>query len=514
MTRPAAPANVFRALRPLLATSVLLVLGACADMGNIHPQAKLMDANQLGGGADILASTEAIDWPTQQWWTALNDPQLDRLLASALADSPTLRVAAARVRQASSIAGVAEEATQPKAELHAVTNREHYSEDGTTPPPLNGTWAWRNQATVSAAYDLDLWGKNRDALAAAVDDIHFTSAELQVARLTLQTAILRNYIQLSYQFALQDSLRDSLALRRNILDITRKRQRAGLATEFDVTLLETALPASERALEQSDEAIALLRNQLAALTGAGPAAGKSITRPTLVLERVPGLPSALPAELVARRPDLAAQRWRVEAAAKRINVAKADFYPNINLSAYAGLESFGFDSFLDPRSRILGIAPAISLPIFAGARLRGQLGAQTAIYDGAVEQYNATLVQSLSEVANAVVTVRSLQRQNQLTGVSLASAKKSRALAEKAYRSGYTDALNALSAQVTLLGEQQQMALIVARQLDGYVSLMSALGGGVGTQAEPQGGPEEIAQAKATTTPARPSAAPSNTAQR
>ena len=136
MTRPAAPATVFRALRPLLATSVLLVLSACADMGNIHPQAKLMDANQLGAGADILASTEAIDWPTQRWWTALNDPQLDRLLASALADSPTLRVAAARVRQASSIAGVAEEATQPKAELHAVTNREHYSEDGTTPPPL------------------------------------------------------------------------------------------------------------------------------------------------------------------------------------------------------------------------------------------------------------------------------------------------------------------------------------------------------------------------------------------
>lgn len=466
--------------RRCLAASVVFTLSACADMGDIHPQTHLLDASQLGAGAAITASAEPIAWPTQQWWASLHDEQLNQLLATAVADNPSLGVAAARVRQAGAMAGLAREATQPKAEARAAANRELYSTDGTTPPPLNGTWNWRNQATVNASYDLDLWGKNRDALAAAIDDAHFAAAEAQVARLTLETAIVRNYIQLSYQFELQDSLKESLLQHERILDITRQRQRAGLATEVDVTLLETTLPVSKRALEQADEAIALLRHELAALTGKGPAAGAGIARPTLKLERAPGLPSALPAELVARRPDLAAQRWRVEGAAKRINVAKADFYPNLNLLAFAGLESFGFDNFLKGESRTMGVAPAISLPIFAGARLRAQLGAQTAVYDGAVEQYNATLINSLSEVASAITKVQSLQQQGRLTQESLASARKARALAERSYRAGITDSLNVLSAQVSLLGEEQQMAQIVGRQLDAYVGLMAALGGGVG----------------------------------
>jgi NodT family efflux transporter outer membrane factor (OMF) lipoprotein len=467
--------------RTLIAAGVALLLAACADMGHIKPRSQPLDAHTLGAGKAIQSARGAIEWPKQQWWSELHDPQLDQLLDGALAGNPGLHAAEARVRQAQAITGVAEEAAKPKVELSGSLNREKYAAYGSVPPPLNGSWQWRSELTASASYDLDLWGRNRSALAAALDDVQLASAESQIARLSLESAIVRAYIQLSLQYDIQDIVRNTLRQRESIVDITKKRQHAGLATEFDVTLVETALPAARRELEQSEEEIALLRNQLAALSGKGPAAGDSIARPVLRLDHGLSLPSALPAELVGRRPDIVAQRWRVEAEARRIDVAKAAFYPNINLLVYTGLESFSITHFLDTNAQTHGIDPAFSLPIFAGQRLRGQLGSQTAVYDAAVEQYNATVVRALQDVADAITRARSLQRQDALTQQSLALAQKAQMLASKAYRAGMSDSINALNAQVTLLHEQQQMLQIGARKLDAYAALMAALGGGVET---------------------------------
>jgi NodT family efflux transporter outer membrane factor (OMF) lipoprotein len=451
-------------------------------MGNIEPHSHMQDPNALGAGTAIQRSTADIEWPKQQWWETLQDDQLNNLLAVALAGNPNLKAAQARVTQARAIAGIVEDSTQPKAQADASINRELYSARGVVPPPLAGTYAWRNQATLSGSYDLDLWGRNRDSLAAALDDVQLASAESQVARLTLETAIVRSYIQLSLQFEIQDIVRETLLQREHLLDISRQRQKAGLVTEFDVTSIEQTLPAAQRDLEKASEAISLLRNELAALTGKGPADGERIARPTLRLDRSIALPSALPAELIGRRPDIAAQRWRLEAAAKRIDVAKADFYPNIDLLAFVGFQSFGFPKFLDASSQIRGIAPAISLPIFAGARLRGQLGSQTALYDVAVEQYNATVVHALNDVGDTAVKAQSLKRQDALTQQSLQLARKTLVLAEKAYRAGLTDSLNTITAQISLLNEEQKTAQIGASRLDTYVTLMAALGGGANAE--------------------------------
>jgi NodT family efflux transporter outer membrane factor (OMF) lipoprotein len=470
--------------RPLAAAMLacaMAVLGGCADTGSIQPQAAALKPAQLNTGKAIAAASANVAWPGEHWWEALHDDQLNKLVDAALADNPGLRAAQARVRQAESLAGVAKAGTLPRVDASASIDRELYSAHSTVPAPLAGNYAWKNTATLSGSYDLDLWGRNRDALAAALDDVRMASAEAQMARLTLETAIVRSYIQLSLDYALRDSVADNLAQRQRILEITRKRHAAGLVSDIDVTNIETTLPAGRRDHEQIDESIALLRNQLAALIGKGPGDGETIARPKLALEadRGEAVPDTLPAELVGRRPDIVAQRWRVEAAGARIAGAKADFYPNINLAAFVGVQSLGFSRFLDSHSQMRGITPAISLPIFDGGRLRAQLGNQTALYDGAVEQYNATVIQAMADVANAVVRVASAKQQDLLARRALASARRQQRLAERAYNAGMTDSLNVINAQLTLLNEQQQMAQVASKQLDNYALLMSALGGGI-----------------------------------
>ena len=470
--------------RPLAAATLACAMAlssGCADMGGIAPQAVTLKATQLSTGKAIADASANVAWPAEHWWEALHDEQLNQLVGAALSGNPGLRAAQARVRQAESLAGVARAGTLPRVDATASADRELYSAHSTVPAPLAGNYAWKNSATLSGSYDLDLWGRNRDALAAALDDARLASAEAQMARLTLETAIVRSYIQLSLDYALQDSVADNLAQRQRILEITRKRRAAGLVSDIDVTNIETTLPAGRRDHEQIGESIALLRNQLAALIGKGPGDGETIARPKLALEDGAGeaVPDTLPAELLGRRPDIAAQRWRVEAAGARVAGAKADFYPNINLAAFVGLQSLGFSRFLESGSQTRGVAPAISLPIFDGGRLRGQLGNQTALYDVAVEQYNGAVVQAMSDVANAAVRMASVRQQDRLARAALDSARRQQRLAEKAYQAGMTDSLNVINAQLTLLNEQQQMAQVASKQLDNYALLMSALGGGI-----------------------------------
>ena len=474
------PRTACRLAAPMLACA-LAVLAGCADMGNVKPQAVALKSADLNPGKAIAAADANVAWPDEHWWEALHDEQLNRLVKAALDDSPTLRATLARVRQAEALAGIAKAGTLPRVDASASADRELYSAHSTVPAPLAGNYAWKNTAALSGSYDLDLWGRNRDALAAALDEVRLASAESQMARLTLETAVVRSYIQLSLEYALRDSVAENLAQRQRILEITRRRKVAGLASDIEVASIETTLPAGRREHEQIDESIALLRNQLAALIGKGPGDGDAIARPMLTLEAGHGeaVPASLPAELVGRRPDIAAQRWRIEEANARIAGAKAEFYPNVNLAAFVGFQSLGFSRFLDSGSATRGVTPAISLPIFDGGRLRSQLGSQTAMLDGAVEQYNATVVQAMADVANAVVRIDSVGQQDKLAQRALESARRQQQLAERAYKAGMTDSLNVINAQITLLNERQQMAQVASKQLDNYALLMAALGGGI-----------------------------------
>ena len=197
------------------------------------------------------------------------------------------------------------------------------------------------------------------------------------------------------------------------------------------------------------------------------------------------LPDYVPANLVGRRPDVVAQRWRVEAAGKNIDVAKAGFYPDINISAFLGLQSLGFAGLLSANSAMRGVAPAISLPIFEGGRLRSRLGAETANYDAAVESYNNTLVLALQSVADQIVKLKSSEKQKDQIEQALALAQKSYDIAQRGYHSGISEYLTVLNAQTVLLQQQQRMEQVNALYLDAWAQLMQALGGGLEEKTAP-----------------------------
>ncbi|OHX15611.1 fusaric acid resistance protein [Chromobacterium amazonense] len=472
-----------------VAVSCLLAaaLAGCASPGDNGPRARLLDPNSLEAGAAIAAAADKAGWPRDDWWRALNDAQLDELVAAGLAGNPNLQAAQARLAQAKALAGVAESATLPQANAELTFTRQRYSEQDFIPPPEAGNYSWYNHATLNAGYDLDLWGRQRAALAAALDQAEVWAAEAQLARLNLATAIVRDYAQLAVQYEVKDLLRDSLAQRERFLLLSKKRKAAGLGTEAEVVLNESRLPALRNQIEQVDENISLLGKQLAALAGKGPGAGEALRRPALRLgQHQAAIPSALPAELIGRRPDVVAKRWQAEAEAKKIDAARAAFYPNIDLQAFIGFQSKGFDNFPSAATAVRGVGPAITLPIFEGGRLRSQLGAQAAAYDAAVAGYNASVVHALNEVAASVVRSRSLAEQQKQAEQARASAERALRLAQQGFRAGLSEQDGVLSARLSLLDARQQLVRIHGERLDSYAALMSALGGGVAVHG-PQG---------------------------
>jgi NodT family efflux transporter outer membrane factor (OMF) lipoprotein len=465
-------------LRRAITLVLSFALAACAELPGGGTRAQRLDAQSLDGGSALRAASADAAWPDTTWWQAYGDAQLDQLVRQALAGNPSLRVAQARVDQAQGLAAIARSGTLPQVDGEAGLTRTYFTHEELTPSFTQANTFWNNEVLLKASYDLDLWGKNRNSLDAALDSVHAGEVEVRAAQLSLATAVVQGYVQLSAQYALRDVAQANLERQQKVLDIARRRYKAGLGTQLEVNQATTVLPESQAQIEGIDETIALQRNQLAALAGKGPGDGEKIVRPTLTLAHAAQIPAALPAGLVGHRPDVVAQRWRVEAAAKDIEVAKARFYPDVNLVAFGGLDTLSFSQMFTNSALTGGFGPAISLPIFEGGKLRGNLRAQNAGYDIAVESYNSAVIGALREVADQVISLRSLARQLERTDAALASAQTADNQAEQGFRAGLTDFLSVLNTQAELLVQQRNRAQIVARQLQAYAALMKALGGG------------------------------------
>lgn len=468
----------------VVALSVLtfsLIIAGCASTGNIAPEATRTDAAQLDPGSAIRAADAQAQWPAGDWWRGYGDAQLNAWIEAAVAGNPSLAAAQARVREARAMAGVAQAGLLPQINGNLSIQRQHWADNVYYGPgPLAGANTWNNTGTLGLSYHLDLWGSDRNTAERALDVAHATAADARAAQLELEVNVTRAYIDLSMNYALLDIAKQTLGQQQKILSLAQKRLAHGIGTQLEVSQAQTPLPEYERQIDVLDESIALGKNQLAALAGKGPGAGESIRRPALSLAAPAGLPSALPAELIGHRPDIVAARWTVAAQARGIDVAKADFYPNVNLLAsMGGYAAAGpLFQFLKSLSGSYAAGPALSLPIFDGGRLRAQLGARSAQYDIAVEQYDQTIVTALKDIADQVVRMRSLATQEDDAHRSVEAAQRNYDLAQRGFQRGLTDYVNVLIAQTQLLQAQQGVAHVQAERLAAHATLVAALGGG------------------------------------
>jgi NodT family efflux transporter outer membrane factor (OMF) lipoprotein len=468
------------------ALSALLLLASCASTHGLKPQAAINSADGLQADHALAdASVDAAAWPAQDWWTRFGDPQLDRLIGEAVTGNPSLKVAAARARQAAALADEAASARRPRVDSSLSATRERFPETGLVPPPYAGGWATSTELQATLSWDIDFWGKNRAAFEQALGQARASALDAQAARLALSVDVAHAYVQLMRAYLQLDVAQATVEQRETVFALTRDRNAAGIDSRLELKQAEAAVPAAREQVAQLNETVALTRNQLAALMGQGPDRGLAIERPAAMAGADAVLPTRVPSQLLGRRPDIKAQRWRVEAARQGIHVAQTQFYPDVNLNAFVGFQSLASSNFLSLGNREVGVGPAVSLPLFDAGRRRANLVGADAQYDAAVEQYNQTLTDALREVVDQLSSFRSLSAQRTEQGHALAASRDAYDLAVLRYREGVGNYLQVLSAEAPLLAQESLEVDLRARALDVSINLVRALGGGLNEGSTP-----------------------------
>ncbi|WP_448101100.1 efflux transporter outer membrane subunit [Luteibacter jiangsuensis] len=466
-------------LRPaLLACAVATLLAACHVPAKIERPA-LRDEAPLAG----LSTAPRADWPDAQWWKVYGDPQLDTLMDMALRGAPDLAQARARVSSAEQNIRVAAAQAGLRVDGSAQVTRQRMSEHGLIPAEFLG-FTWYNQADlgIQVRYDFDWWGKKRFAIESAIDSARAAEAERSAASLGIQAMVADTYfgwLADEARVALADKL---VAARERALRIAELRVKQGVDVPDTAQQARAELAGARQQRVALQGSADIRRVSIATLVGVSPAELPPLT-PRPLPQVTPGLPSDAGTDLMARRPDIAASRWQVEAALRQTDAARAQFFPDVSLSAMAGLSSIDMDKVFSADSRVFSLSPAIHLPIFEGGALEANHGVTRAQLDAAVAQYNATVASAARDVATQALGAQQLanRRTQQAAQIDAADALLASARARAAR--GVRDDRESLATEAALIQQQDADTDLHAQALSTDVALIKALGGGY--RAEP-----------------------------
>ncbi len=467
-----------RALRLAGCSLAVYLLAACAP--TLGPKPTLSRPQAYATRQSFVAP--AVAWPSDRWWETYNDLQLDTLESEALQGAPNLKAAMARVRVARSTVETTRAALLPQFSGEGGIQTTKQSLNEGYPPQFQEFLpaGFHTQTRIAADLDwqLDFFGRNRAALAAATSTAKAAEADEAAARLQLTVAVASAYADLIRLYADRDEAVDALRVRRQTLQLVSQRLQNGLETRGEFSQQAEFVPAAQGDVDALDREILASRHQIAALIGSGPDRGLQIARPKASGLHAFGLPDHLAVDLIGRRPDLVAARLRAAAAAKQIKVARADFYPNVDLTALYGIQSLGINELFRYSSVIGAIGPAIRLPIFSEGRLEGAYRGARAEYDLAAANYDQTLANALREVADAITAERALASQLRDAQAQVVSADDAFNIATLRYKGGLSPYLNVLTAENGALAARRNVADLQAQAISLDVALVQALGGG------------------------------------
>ncbi|EHJ62243.1 efflux transporter outer membrane subunit [Novosphingobium pentaromativorans] len=453
-------------------------LSACAapDLG---PRPEMRAPANLGSGRSLQSSDASAAWPREQWWKAYGDPQLDALVDEALANSPSVAMAEARIRQARGVAQVTGAQGLPSlgGQASAGVTKQTYNNGMQKGFALQG-WNSTGTLALSGEFDLDLWGRARNALAAATSDEMAAMADARQAQLMLSSNVVSSYFDLARLVERGKALGEAVKAREAMVDLTEQRVRQGLENESPLHQAQAAAAQARVALSANQEEELLRRHALAALLGAGPDRGLEIAAPAIDAIAETPVPADAGIALAGRRPDILAARLRAEAAASRIDEARAAYLPDISLSGLIGLTSIGLSNLIDSGSKYGNAGGALSLPIFQGGRLKGQFTQARGGYDAAVANYNDTVVGALRDVADSLASREAAAQQEKDARQAREQSEAAYDIALKRYRGGLSNYLEALTTETAALQARTSAVDAHFRTLAYEVALKRALGGG------------------------------------
>lgn len=452
-----------------------LAIGGCAYIPKDAVQQPAPDFARAQHAASIKLARDG--WPEARWWTSYHDAQLDALIERALKDSPTLPVAAARLAAARAAYGVDASRGGFRAGLEVGANRQRYSGNGLFPEPIGGNFYNDASVQLKTGYDFDWWGKNRALVAAALGEVDARQAEASQAEKTLAAAVAQSYFRLQLLWARLDNVHAMAGLQRDVIADKAARIAHGLANIDEQRNAERDLGALDEQAAGLAAQAGREREVLRALVGAGAEDMPQLAH-RAVAGGVAGLPPQLGLELLARRPDLQAARWRVEATLGRVAASQAAFYPDINLVGSFGLDAVSIGRLLRPDSRTMLIGSMIQLPLFDSSRLTAELGVARAQRNQVIADYNQAVMHAVGEVAAEGATLQGLERQASAHAATRAASAALVASATRRMKQGLADRAALLQASQAMLRQEEIRLQQQDAALQSEVALIKALGGG------------------------------------
>jgi multidrug efflux system outer membrane protein len=421
------------------------------------------------------------------WWRVFDDPVLDGLEKDADAANQDIRLAVARVDQSEAAARYSRSFLFPTISLGASAGRTREAQNRPNNGNTGGRAATYNdfQLPLFFSYEIDAWGRVRRSLAAARDVQQATEADLRFVRLAVEANVAMDYYLLRENDAERAILNSTIDQLQQLLDLTTNRFRGGIASELDVKQAKTLFDQTKTQAQALDVQRAQLEHAIAVLDGR-PASEFSLPRSPLA-GLPPSIPPGLPADLLARRTDIAEAERFVAAATEQIGVARTAYLPQISLTGFAGFESTNVASLFDWQNGIASLAAAALTPLFNGGRIRANVDQARAAYRGSLAQYEKTVLTAYQDVEDQLAALRILSGEAQSETDAVADANRAEEIALNRYKSGLVGYLDVLVAQTTLLSNERVAAQISGQRMVATVVLVKALGGGwLGVPAPPQ----------------------------
>jgi len=474
-------------LQPLRFAYVLLLTGCMVGPRYkvpavaTAPDFKENDPNwQAAHPADTL--------PRGDWWTLFADPGLNALEPQVATANQTLKAADANLRAARAAIQIQNSNRYPTIGTAPQTIGERYSANRPyfTPSSANNGEA-DLQLPLEASYEVDLWGAVRRSIASAKQETQATAADRQSVLLSLQAELALDYFELRAADAEQKLLNDTVAQYQEAVRITNNRFLGGVAGKSDLTQAQTQL--QDVKVQAADVAIrrAQYEHAIAVLTGQPPSSFNLPPAPLPLTVIPPAVPAGLPSQLLERRPDIAAAERRTAEANEQIGIARAAYFPSVNLSAAVGLESTAISSLFNKSSFIYALGPLIGETFFDGGRRHGLSDQAYAFYDRATADYRQSVLTAYQQVEDNLVALRVLADEANQQRLATSSAQESERIFNNRYVGGVDTYLQVITAQTTALNNERNDIDILRRRMDATVLLIKVLGGGWDrTQLPPQ----------------------------